>query len=145
VSLRPDDPFAKRLLSTAVTTNNLLLKVTVPKRTGRKRRRGSPGPFLTDAELETTSNGLPPRVHETHVDASTIYRSLQDNASTYKLSVAGMVDETHRFRSKSPINNGQSPSDHSAMPDLQYSAANNDAMVGLRDHVLPMRCRCLPQ
>jgi general transcription factor 3C polypeptide 5 (transcription factor C subunit 1) len=86
----------------AVTTNNLLLKVTVPKRTGRKRKRGSLGPFLTGAELELTFNSLSDSTHKTHVDTSTIYRSLQDNASTYKVSVAGVVDETHRFRSKPP-------------------------------------------
>jgi general transcription factor 3C polypeptide 5 (transcription factor C subunit 1) len=27
------------------------------------------------------------------------------------------------------------------MPDLQYAASQNDAMVGLRDHVLPARCK----
>jgi general transcription factor 3C polypeptide 5 (transcription factor C subunit 1) len=106
VSLRPDDPFAKRLLSTAVTTNNLLLKVTVPKRTGRKRKRGTSGSFLSEEDIAArpkgTSNGNPSRVAKTYVDASTIFRSLQDNASTYKVSVAGLVDETHRFRSKCP-------------------------------------------
>lgn len=30
-SLRPDDPFAKRVLATPLTTNNLLLRVTVPQ------------------------------------------------------------------------------------------------------------------
>lgn len=93
VSLRPDDPFAKRLLSTPVRTNNLLIKVTVPKRTGRKRKRGTTGPFLTEDEIALTN--------KTYVDAPTIYRSLQDNASTYKVALAGVVDETHRFRSES--------------------------------------------
>jgi general transcription factor 3C polypeptide 5 (transcription factor C subunit 1) len=96
VSLRPDDPFAKRLLSTPVRTNNLLLKVTVPKRTGRKRKRGTSGPFLSEEEIEDTAN----HANKTYVDASTIYRSLQDNASTYKVALAGIVDETHRFRSE---------------------------------------------
>jgi general transcription factor 3C polypeptide 5 (transcription factor C subunit 1) len=93
VSLRPDDPFAKRLLSTPVRTNNLLLKVTVPKRTGRRRRRGTSGPFLAEDGLIRDSS-------QAYVDAPTIYRSLQDNASTYKVTLAGVVDETHRFRSK---------------------------------------------
>lgn len=105
VSLRPDDPFAKRLLSTIVTTNDLLLKVTVPKRTGRKRKRGSSGPFLTEKELADTANGTHATTKSpnktTYVDASTIYRTLQDNASTYKVAFAGLVDETHRFRSES--------------------------------------------
>lgn len=101
VSLRPDDPFAKRLLSTPVRTNNVLLKVTVPKRTGRKRRRGSSGPFLPflpPHAIAPSSNALCDA--HAYVDAPTIYRSLQDNASTYKVTLAGVVDETHRFRSK---------------------------------------------
>lgn len=114
VSLRPDDPFAKRLLSTAVTTNNILLKVTVPKRTGRKRKRGTSGPFLSKEGVEPEPSGSPnshnKQPSKTYVNASTIFRSLQDNASTYKASIAGLVDETHRFRSEYP----QLPSvDHS--------------------------------
>ncbi|KAH7396311.1 RNA polymerase III transcription factor IIIC subunit-domain-containing protein [Pyrenochaeta sp. MPI-SDFR-AT-0127] len=128
VSLRPDDPFAKRLLSTPVRTNNLLLKVTVPKRTGRKRKRGSLTPFLAENELRSCDNAVPdqstPPSKSSYVAATTIFRSIQDNASAYKVSVAGVVDESHRFRS---------------MPDLQYTASHNDMMVGLREHVLPKR------
>jgi general transcription factor 3C polypeptide 5 (transcription factor C subunit 1) len=125
VSLRPDDPFAKRLLSTPVTTNNLLLKVTVPKRTGRKRKRGSTGPFLTDDQIRLASGGSSVSKTSAHVSAAEIYRSLQDNAARYEVVPTGVVNETHRFR---------------AMPDLQYAASHNDTMVGIRDHLLPMRC-----
>lgn len=101
VSLRPNDPFAKRLLSTPVTTNNLLLKVTVPKRTGRKRKRGTTGPFLTEYEVQGLTNSIAPNaVETTHVEASEIYRTVHDNASRYKVAFAGVVDETHRFRGK---------------------------------------------
>ncbi|KAF3045974.1 tau 95 subunit of transcription factor TFIIIC [Didymella heteroderae] len=125
VSLRPNDPFAKRLLSTPVTTNNLLLKVTVPKRTGRKRKRGTTGPFLAECEHGGASNGTNKGpTNNNYVEAAEVYRSLQDNASKYEVAFAGIVDETHRFR---------------AMPDLQYAASQNDVMVGLRDHVLPAR------
>ncbi|KAF9691102.1 hypothetical protein EKO04_010700 [Ascochyta lentis] len=125
VSLRPGDPFAKRLLSTPVTTNNLLLKLTVPKRTGRKRKRGTTGPFLTEPEAQGNTNGTgADLVKSTYVEASDIYRSLQDNASRYEVAFAGVVDETHRFR---------------AMPDLQYAASHNEVMIGLREHVLPAR------
>lgn len=101
VSLRPDDPFAKRLLSQAVTTHNLLLKVTVPKRTGRKRKRGTSEPFVSEEESTVSSagaDGRSPQSNKAYVDAATVYRSLQDNASTYKVQVSGMVDEVHRFR-----------------------------------------------
>ncbi|KAJ4373712.1 tau 95 subunit of transcription factor TFIIIC [Didymella sp. IMI 355093] len=125
VSLRPNDPFAKRLLSTPVTTNNLLLKVTVPKRTGRKRKRGTTGPFLAENEVEGASDATNGgRTNNNYVEAADVYRSLQDNASKYKVAFAGTVDETHRFRT---------------MPDLQYAASQNDVMVGLKDHVLPAR------
>jgi general transcription factor 3C polypeptide 5 (transcription factor C subunit 1) len=88
----------------AVTTNNILLKVTVPKRTGRKRKRGETGPFLIEQEIERCSNGSSggskPHNRNAYVDARTIYRSLQDNVSAYKVSITGVVDEVHRFRSK---------------------------------------------
>jgi hypothetical protein len=96
VSLRPDDPFAKRLLSTPITTNNLLLKVTVPKRTGRKRKRGSSGPFLAEKPSESEGDGAPT---SPYVDATAVFRSLRDNASKYTVTPVGIVDEAHRFRS----------------------------------------------
>jgi general transcription factor 3C polypeptide 5 (transcription factor C subunit 1) len=116
-SLRPDDPCAKRLLSTTVTTNNLLLKVTVPKRTGRRRKRGSSGPFVADSNEHQDG----PK-QNTHVPASSIFRRLQDNASKYTVSVAGLIDETHRFRT---------------LPDLQYAATTNKTMTDVRDKILP--------
>lgn len=94
-SLRPGDPFAKRLLATPVSTNNLLLRVTVPKRTGRKRKRGSSGPFV--AEKETASS--PSKANTEYSNASDVFRSLQDNASQYTVTPVGVVDESHRFRS----------------------------------------------
>ncbi|PSN75344.1 hypothetical protein BS50DRAFT_616018 [Corynespora cassiicola Philippines] len=121
-SLRPDDPFAKRVLSTPVTTSNLLIKVTVPKRTGRRRKRGSSGPFVADGPAGPSASGPVPA--KTYTDAATLYRTLQDTASRYMVSVAGVVDETHRFRS---------------MPDIQYSVGQNSIMTGIRDYLLPGR------
>jgi general transcription factor 3C polypeptide 5 (transcription factor C subunit 1) len=95
VSLRPDDPFAKRLLGASVRTNNLLLKVTVPKRTGRKRKRGSSGPFVAS---DTVSNQS--KTNSPYITASDVFRSLQDNASKYTITPIGVLDESHRFRGK---------------------------------------------
>lgn len=104
MSLRPNDPFAKRLLSTPVTTNNLLLKVTIPRRTGRKRKRGTSGPFLAEHELEGASNRTSSgQTNNNHVEAVDVYRSLQDNASKYKVAFTGIVDETHRFRGENVV------------------------------------------
>lgn len=75
----------------------------MPRRTGRKRKRGTSGPFLSETEIAANSDGASAGdlivSKSSYVDASTIYRSLQDNASTYKTGLAGVVDETHRFRS----------------------------------------------
>lgn len=91
-----------------MTTNNLLLKVTVPKRTGRKRKRGSTGPFLAEDELEGASNGTHSttagRANNNYVEAADLYRTLQDNASKYKVAFVGIIDETHRFRGKYVVN-----------------------------------------
>ncbi|EHA23298.1 hypothetical protein ASPNIDRAFT_131427 [Aspergillus niger ATCC 1015] len=43
--LRPEDAMSRPLQSTSLPSNNILLKVTVPKRTGRKRKKGSNEPF----------------------------------------------------------------------------------------------------
>lgn len=64
----------------------------MPKRTGRKRKRGSAGPFVADDHAGTRNS--------TYVDAATMFRSLRDNATKYDVAVAGMIDETHRFRSR---------------------------------------------
>jgi general transcription factor 3C polypeptide 5 (transcription factor C subunit 1) len=74
--------------------------VTVPKRTGRKRKRGTSGPFLAEEEIEGNANANAPRASQNYTDASTVFKSLQDNVSNYEVSVAGVVDETHRFRSQ---------------------------------------------
>ncbi|PVH97354.1 hypothetical protein DM02DRAFT_533357 [Periconia macrospinosa] len=120
-SLRPDDPLAKRLLSTPVTTNNLLLKLTLPKRTGRKRKRGTNGPFLSEEELPETDAGVKPNA-ASYVNAASLYRRLQDNPKNYTVSITGLIDETHRFRN---------------LPDIQYAASTNKVMTSVRDTILP--------
>ncbi|KAH8908982.1 hypothetical protein BR93DRAFT_977074 [Coniochaeta sp. PMI_546] len=42
---RPDNPTVRPLTSHNAASHNVIVKVTVPKRTGRKRKRGSDGPF----------------------------------------------------------------------------------------------------
>ncbi|KAF2703424.1 transcription factor tfiiic complex a box associated subunit sfc1 [Pleomassaria siparia CBS 279.74] len=119
-SLRPDDPLAKRILATPVTTSNLLLKITVPKRTGRRRRRGSSGPFVA----EDGTGAIPSQTNTEYINASHIFRSLQDNASRYSVTPVGVVDESHRFRH---------------LPDIQYAAGRNEIMTNIRDNLLPLR------
>lgn len=73
--------------STNTVSNNVVLKVTVPKRTGRKRKRGSDEPFTQDASE--------PQQRRT---AQQLLRSLQDNVGRYQVEPVGMVNRTHVFR-----------------------------------------------
>ena len=58
VSLRPRDPLAKKLVSSAIESRNVLVKVTIPRRTGRKRKRGSNDPFTDPSEGVTRNDSI---------------------------------------------------------------------------------------
>ena len=75
-------------------TNNIVLKITVPKRTGRKRKRGSSDSYH---EVTGESQGQPPL---TSRDTRSLLRSLQDNVGKYDIQPVGYIHETHRFRSE---------------------------------------------
>lgn len=89
--LRPEDALARPVQSTSSPSNNVLLKVTVPKRTGRKRKRGSDEPFTEAPDAVPTE---PPQRR----NAKDLLRSLRDNPSTYQIQPVGRVERTHVFR-----------------------------------------------
>ncbi|KAI9722971.1 MAG: hypothetical protein M1812_001420 [Candelaria pacifica] len=130
--LRPDDAMCKPIRSQNVKTNNLLVKVTVPKRTGRKRKRGSTEPYSNDVEapqstpsLKNTEAGELKRTtaHENSVEmkAAQLLQSLRDNIDKFKVEPVGTIEQTHRFR---------------GMPDFQYSSTKSPFMNKMRDHIL---------
>jgi general transcription factor 3C polypeptide 5 (transcription factor C subunit 1) len=90
--LRPEDVMARPLQSISTASNNILLRVTVPKRTGRKRKRGSNEPFKDDPDLVRQEDG-PPRP-----TARDFLRSLRDNVGKYQVEPVGLVERTHVFR-----------------------------------------------
>ena len=85
---------SRPLQSTSLPSNNILLKVTVPKRTGRKRKKGSNEPFSGVAV--STVHTEPHRR-----SARELLRSLSDNASRYQVEPVGLVNRTHVFRGES--------------------------------------------
>jgi general transcription factor 3C polypeptide 5 (transcription factor C subunit 1) len=105
VSLRPDDPFAKTIPAGPVITGNVLLKITVPKMTGRKRKRGSDELFqfhsshyAKDSSSNDEGSALQRERHER------LLRALSDNPTTYTVTPVGSIKETYRFRCKqSPL------------------------------------------
>ncbi|KAJ5051009.1 uncharacterized protein L3040_002875 [Drepanopeziza brunnea f. sp. 'multigermtubi'] len=115
--IRHEDPMCVPILSRNAPTNNVLLKITVPKRTGRKRKRGSQEPYAngnvanasTDSPLDTTpslatqpSVSNPPadtlRSHSRMDNPSQLLRKLKDNVGKYQVEAVGEVRQTHRFR-----------------------------------------------
>lgn len=95
------------ILSQSCQTKNLLLKVTVPKRTGRIRKLGSQDSYSESnlAGSVTPSNNQAPNDQVENVQSFArrdnpveILRKLKDNAGRYELEVVAKVGRTHRFR-----------------------------------------------
>lgn len=114
LSLRPHDPLATKLISSPTETHNLLVKVAVPKWTGRKRKRGTDEPFVADS-MDKPKHGI---------SAPGLLQRLRDNAGKYKAEAIGKIETTHRFNSLPDlqIQNGEVPvmrelSQHATRPD----------------------------
>ena len=112
VSLRPNDPFANKLASNGVDSRNVLVKVTLPKRTGRKRKRGTNDAFAWSDE---------PTKHNESITAPELLQRIQENPEKTSIEAVGMIHETHRFRS---------------LPDFQITASNHPTMRELRTHAM---------
>ncbi|KAI9933111.1 tau 95 subunit of transcription factor TFIIIC [Aspergillus wentii] len=109
--IRPEDIMSRPLQSTSSHSNNILLKVTVPRRTGRKRKKGSNEPFADDS---TVPENQPQ-------SAKDLLRSLRDNLGRYQVEPVGMVNRTHVFR---------------GMPDFVFSTSGSEFTNRFRDQIL---------
>jgi general transcription factor 3C polypeptide 5 (transcription factor C subunit 1) len=110
LSFHPDDPFNKPILSINCQTKNVLLAVTVPKRTGRKRKRGSADPFVEDLEEP------PPKK-----SASYLLESLRANEAAYQIEPVASIPSLHIFRT---------------MPDFTYSTSPSPFLDRFRSTIL---------
>ncbi|KAH8166659.1 hypothetical protein CIB48_g1538 [Xylaria polymorpha] len=124
---RPDNPASKPIVSHHAATNNILLKITVPRRTGRKRKRGSDEPFSGNSNtLETAAIGS-----QTNTVSSVarqdrpraILRRLQDNPDHYQAEAVGMIRDSHRYR---------------GLADFQFSNTNTPFLTNVAEHLLPL-------
>ncbi|KAI1004947.1 hypothetical protein K3495_g3269 [Podosphaera aphanis] len=118
--LRYDDKMCVPILSRNTATNNILLKITVPKRTGRKRKRGSQDPYLDDESIAPTE--MSDLRSQARLDAPIdLQRKLRDNVGKYTIEVVGKIRQTHRYR---------------CLTDFHYSVANTRFYSHLRDTAL---------
>lgn len=97
--------------SISTPSNNVLLKVTVPKRTGRRRKRGSNEPFTATAVGTTSQRPC----------AKELLRTLRDNVGQYQVEAVGSVTRTHVFR---------------AMPDFAFSLSSSPFAQRFREQIL---------
>ena len=91
------------LTSHNAATRNVVVKITVPKRTGRKRKRGSDGPFEGTVHLsnggEITSHPQGDICSHSRLDEPRLLRrKLSDNVGKYTVEPIGVIKNTHRYR-----------------------------------------------
>ncbi|KAI9650994.1 tau 95 subunit of transcription factor TFIIIC [Ciborinia camelliae] len=101
--LRIRDPTCEPILSYNSITNNVLLKITVPKRTGRKRKRGSQDPYTDGGHPASTTTSVQDSMsniqsHSLNDKPTSILRKLRDNVGKYTVEAVGAIEQSHRYR-----------------------------------------------
>ncbi|UKZ70601.1 uncharacterized protein TrAtP1_011576 [Trichoderma atroviride] len=100
--INPEEPFCPPIMSHNARSHNVVLKVTVPKRTGRKRKRGTNEPWQGDVDFQGIDPSAPAsenvRSIGRHDDPRLLRRKLEDNVGKYHVEAAGLIKHTHRFR-----------------------------------------------
>ena len=96
---------SKDIVSISKKANDVLLKITVPKRTGRKRKRGSQEPYqIHDGDAanakevgagDAAATGRPQGLE---LDAKGILKRLKDNVGKYHVEAVGRIERTNVFR-----------------------------------------------
>ncbi|KAK7966081.1 uncharacterized protein PG986_000358 [Apiospora aurea] len=126
--LRPESITSKPIVSHGVATNNVLLKITVPKRTGRRRKRGTDQPFVED-DSQKVHSGTGPAQQQVHSVSGQdspkhLLRKLQDNADKYHVEAVGSIKTTHRYR---------------GLADFQFATEDFPFMSNLAEHLIPLQ------
>ncbi|KAA8564675.1 hypothetical protein EYC84_011580 [Monilinia fructicola] len=101
--LRIRDPTCEPILSYNSITNNVLLKIAVPKRTGRKRKRGSQDPYTNDVDPKSTTisgenSTSNIQSHSLNDKPTSILKKLRDNVGKYTVEAVGAIEQSHRYR-----------------------------------------------
>jgi general transcription factor 3C polypeptide 5 (transcription factor C subunit 1) len=105
---------------------NVLLRVTVPKRTGRKRKRGSDHPFEFHGNTKDMSENDAENTMSIPMTAEQLRRRLIDNMDTYTTQPVATIKQTHRFR---------------ALPDFQLRAGSQPVMHQIGKTLVNPTCK----
>lgn len=120
----------------------------MPKRTGRKRKRGSDEPFQGDlatagAQSETTPVGEEICSVARRDEPVGLRQRLQDNVGRYSVEAVGVVKHTHRYRGTcfvqliSLVGSEDTANANSGLADFQYSMGESKFMNRFVHNVLP--------
>lgn len=150
--LRPADPMCAPILSHNARSSNVVLKITVPRRSGRKRKRGSRDPYTfqrPEDDQKTREPAFPSGPDflrsQSRLDNPTmLQRTLRDNIGMYQIEAVGFIEQTHRYRgmlkyavklhlAKAPI----------GMADFHQSTTSDPFISKFRDSVLQGDCKAL--
>lgn len=97
--LNPDSPNRRPIMSHHASAHNIVLKVVVPKRTGRKRKRGSNDPFEGEIEMVDAEAPQNQVCSQSRLDnPKVLRRKMQDNVDRYHVEAVGIAKGVHRFR-----------------------------------------------
>ncbi|RPB27004.1 hypothetical protein L211DRAFT_780530 [Terfezia boudieri ATCC MYA-4762] len=111
--LRPEDPFQHSISSRTVPTNNVLLKISIPK---RKHKR------LTEKELTNQSEDVSPMAGRcASSEAQSLYDKLEKSNGNYRVEALGTISSTVRFRD---------------IADFQYSTMQSQFAKKFMDNLL---------
>lgn len=126
--MRPNDPTCSPNLSNNAPTTNVLLKITLPKRTGRKRKKGTQDPFeyhgdssMQDATPEHEGQSPELLSFARHDDPKDLKERLQNCKDSYQIEAIGSIDQTHRYR---------------GLSDYHWSTSQQPFMQNFSDKVL---------
>lgn len=108
LSFHPEDPAARTIVANQKQAGNVLLQISLPRRTGRKRKRGSKDDWIVDDQPAGTR------------DCAYFFRSLQDNHN-HTVKPLGSVSNMHIWRS---------------MPDFAYSTQKLDLLEEVKSKLL---------
>ena len=115
----------RHITSGNVATQNLFVRFTVPKKTGRRRKKGSTDSFRFPNEEQNDNEVPSPSRASLSASAPTardLVRTLRYNPTTYTLQVLGTITQTHRFRT---------------LPDFVFSTKRSPFMTKVRKHIQP--------
>ncbi|KAK8032432.1 hypothetical protein PG990_002166 [Apiospora arundinis] len=126
VWLRPESLTSKPITSHGAATNNVLLKITVPRRTGRRRKRGTNQPFVDDDSRNRNAADPAQQVRSVsrQDNPKVLLRKLQDNADKYHVEAVGSIKVTHRFR---------------GLADFQFATEDFPFMSNVAEHLMPLK------